>query len=251
MEVERLDDLLSKQEPPIKQLIGSGVLIEDSKAVLYGVFKGGKTTLLQYIALCCAGGLPLFGDSKRFPTLKSKVLYIQMEIPRKAFKKRIKDSSLSQAVGVQQDFFTATLFWLKVDTEVGRQELEAAIDMLRPDIVIIDPLYKIISGSENSTQDIEAVTDQLDILIEKYHFALIVSAQARKNLIVPKLGKVDLGDQELRGSTGIPGWVDTIIGLRVASGNRRNLNFTLRHGERESLTVTVDFEKATGLYNIA
>ena len=251
LDVESLDVMLNKSEPPIKEIIGSGILIEESKAVLYGVFKGGKTTLLQYIALCCAEGLPLFGDSKRFPTLPSIVFYVQMEIPRKAFKKRLGASSLSNSTVVRTNFHTTTVFWLKIDKEDGVAVLEEEVKRLQPDVVIIDPFYKVISGSENSTEDIERVTDQLDLLIEQHHFALIVSAQARKNLIVPKSGApIDLGDQELRGSTGIPAWVDTIIGLRRNAGNRRNLNFTLRHGDEESLNVTVAFDKKTGLYSV-
>jgi hypothetical protein len=249
--VENLHALLNSPEPPVKQIIGSGVLLEGTKAVLYGVFKGGKTTLLEYIALSLAGGYPLFGDKKRFSTVQSKVLYIQCELPRLAFKEKLKECSLAHDPTVQANFDTTTTFWLKLDTDEACDLLEQELKKCQPQVVIIDPLYKVLSGSENSTQDIGRLTDNLDLLIEKYNFSLIVSAQARKNLIVPKTGApMDLGDQELRGSTGIPAWVDTIVGLRQNAGTKRNLNFTLRHGKTDRLNVTVSLDTGTKLYSV-
>lgn len=250
MKSQRLDAVLQQVEPPIRELVGSGVLLAGTKAVLYGVFKVGKSTLLQNIALSLAGGLPLFGDSKVFPVIRSRVLHVQLEIPRLAFKDRLKDSSLSQITAVNENFYTLTEPWLKLDDESGRATLEGEIIQVQPDVVVIDPIYKLISGSENSVQDLTKVFDTLDLMMEKHSFALIFSAQGRKTQIIPKIGKVDLGDEELRGSTAMAGWVDTIIGVRAAQGTRRNLSFTLRHGKKETLSVVVDYEKATGLYRM-
>jgi hypothetical protein len=99
-------------------------------------------------------------------------------------------------------------------------------------------------------EDWTRVFDNIDILMEKYKFALIFSAQGRKTQVVPKHGKVDLGDEELRGSTAIQAWVDSIIGLRVGTGNKRHVNMTLRNGVKETMNIVVDFDKQSGLYTV-
>ena len=86
----------------------------------------------------------------------------------------------------------------------------------------------------------------------RQHFSLIFSAQGRKTQLIPGWkGKIDLGDEELRGSTAIGGWVDSIIGLRYGGDTKRVLSFSLRYGDRQSFTETVDWDRKTGLYKLA
>jgi len=247
MEAEKLKVILSTPFKLIPEVINSGILIEKGKAVLYGIFKSGKSTLLQYVGMCCAGGLPLFNQYK---TKKVKVLYLQLEMPYFAFLKRLQNSSLSQLPDVQDNFHVWTAFWLKVDKPEGRETFEQVIQEIQPELLIIDPLYKVMSGSENSVEDMTKIFDVLDLLIDKYNFALIFSSQGRKTQILEKLGKIDLGDEELRGSSSIPGWVDSILGLRYAADTKRTLSFNLRHGDKERFTATIQLDKKTGLYGI-
>lgn len=251
LKVERLDTLLMTPEPQSKQIIGSGVLLEQTKAVLYGVFKAGKSTVTQYIGQCVAGGIPLFGERKLFPTHKCKVLYVQMEIPRKALKfRRLANSHLSQVAEVRENFYACTEFWMKLDTDAGVALLEEAVRSVKPELVILDPFYKAMSGSENNVEDVTRVFDNIDVLMNRYDFAFLFTAQGRKTQIVPKIGAIDLGDEELRGTGAIAGWVDSIIGLRRGTGSRRHLNFTLRNGDKETLGLTVDWDRSSGLYSV-
>jgi len=253
MQVETLGEQLSRPIPQIRHLIGSGLLVEDSKAVLYGVFKAGKSTLLQYIGLSCAAGLPLF-SSKHLSTEKSRVLSLQIEMSHHAFLHRLKASSLSSLQDVRDNFYPWTEWWLKLDTSEGKNRLEEVIREVEPDVFILDPFYKTLTGSENSVQDLTRFFDNLDLLISQYHFSLLFSAQGRKTLLVPKMGKVDMGDEELRGSTAIGGWAETIMGIRRAGGNKRKLSFTVRHSTRargNEFEETVEWNEQTGLYRLA
>jgi len=247
MEIETLKSILTKKEPTSRQLISSGVLLENTKLVLYGGFKTGKSTLIQYIAMCLAGGLPLFG-SDLFKTIPSKVYYIQLEMPVIPFHRRLKNSVLSQAKAVQDNLFLTTEFWLKLDTEEGRSKLLDAVEQIKPDVVIIDPLYKCTLGGEEY-KDLSAIYDHLDLMMDKYGFSLIFTAQGRKTQIIPS-GMVDLGDQELRGSTATGGWVDSILGLRRLEGTRRKLTGTLRHGISDVFELTIEYDPSTSLYSL-
>jgi len=249
MQPESLGQALARPWIPIKELIGSGLLIEEGKAVLYGVFKSGKSTLMSYIGLSAAAGLPLFGD-KRFSTQKSKVLFLQLEMGHKTFLKRFKDSSLSQLQDARDNLFPWSEPYLKLDTDTGRYRLQEEIERIQPGIIMIDPLYKCLSGSENSVEDLTRVFDNLDLLISQYHLPLIFTAQGRKTQIIPGKGKLDLGDEELRGSTAIGGWVDSIIGLRYGGDTKRVLSFSLRHGDPSAFSEVVNYDKQTCIYKL-
>ena len=210
-----------------------------------------NSTLLRYIGLCCAGGIPLFGDSE-FNTREVRVLSIQLEIPEKGYMTKLRESSLSQVEEIKENYFFCSSFWLKLDTAEGLGRFEEEINIIKPELVIVDPLYKCLSGSENSGQDLTILFDIIDRLIEKHHFAFLFSSQARKSVILSKVGKVDFGDEEIRGHTAIPGWVDSIIGLRHAgeSPTERVLSFTLRHGDKEAFSKVIVFDKENGLYRL-
>jgi len=250
MQFQNLKFILNEPEPKIKELIGQGILIENSKLVLYGAFKAGKSTLLQYIGMCCAGGLCLWGNP-HFKTQCCVVCYLQLEMPHKAFLKRLRYSSLSQIPEVATNLYITSEPWLKLDKPEGIDMLTNALNAVKPEILIIDPLYKTISGSENSVEDLSKAFDNLDILLNEFNCALMFSSQARKRQIIPKVGAIDLGDEELRGSTAIPAWVDSIVGLRRKQGNERELTMQLRHGDKEDFNFSIKYEKETGLYTLA
>lgn len=250
MNIENLGIALTKPYVPLRSLISGGILPEQCKAVLYGGFKSGKSTLLQYVGMCVAGGLPLFG-SNHYNCTESKVLSIQLEIPHKGYIKRLQTSELSKIQKVQDNFWFCTEWWLKLDSKEGYARLEEAINNFRPQLLILDPLYKTVTGNENSSEDLGKVFDSLDILMERYNFALLFSAQGRKSVVVQKVGKIDMGDEELRGSTAIPAWVDSIIGIRPVRDTRRTISFNLRHGDKEAFIQDVEWNRQTGLYVLA
>lgn len=248
MKIQTLQSVLSEKERYIPPIISSGVLLPETKLVLYGSFKAGKSTLIAYIALCLAGGLPLFG-SELFKTVPCRVHYIQLEMPDIPFRRRLRSSVLSQVELVQKNLYLSTEFWMKLDTQEGRDNLEAALEEVHPDVLIIDPLYKCTLGGEEY-KDLSIVYDHLDTFMQKYHFALIFTAQGRKTLVIQS-GQVDLGDQELRGSTATGGWTDSILGLRRMEGTNRKLTGTLRHGSTDTFAMTVSLDTETGLYSVA
>lgn len=255
MEAESLAHVLSKRPQLPKHIVSGGVLVENTKAVLYGNFKSGKSTFLQYLGLCIAGGLPLF-NTERFSTVKSKVFYIQMEMPYLTFIQRLRGSSLSNLQEVQENFYTLTKFWMKLDRDEGIKKLGEELSELRPNVLIIDPGYKCLSGSENSVEDLNMFFDRIDVLMERFRFSVIMTFQGRKTQTLPTGEPRDLGDEEMRGSTAIGGWADSIMGLRrigeKLDDTRRRISFTLRHGvgERYSFSEIIDYNVIKGLYSI-
>lgn len=241
--IETLGQQLSRPHPKLPELIGGGILPEGCKAALFGLFKAGKTTLVTYTAMCVAGGLPLFG---KYQTKQSRVLYIQMEMPHMAWLNRLSDCVLSKSPMVRDNLFICTQSIMKLDKDVSW--LDRAVDEVAPELVVIDPYYKAITSEEFEV--IVKFCDYMDELMLRKNFALIITTQGRKSIISNSGAAVDMGNQELRGPVNIPGWVDSIIGLRAKQGTKRRLTLTLRHGTQEYLDFTVDLDKNTWTYSI-
>jgi len=250
MKAENLIQVFSQRPQIPRHIISGGILVENTKGVLYGGFKSGKSTFLQYLGMCIAGGLPLF-NTERFSTVESRVLYIQMEMPYLTFVQRLRDSSLSNLPQVQENFYTLTKFWLKLDKDEGIKELEEEVMRLEPAVIIIDPAYKALSGGETE-EDLNRLFDRFDVLMEKYKFSSILTFQGRKTQVLPTGEKRDFGDEELRGSTATGGWADSIMGLRRMEGTKRRLSFTLRHGvgENWSFSEVIDFNLQQKVYSL-
>lgn len=95
---------------------------------------------------------------------------------------------------------------LLIDTPEGRNQLIALIEETKPVMVILDPLVSFFSGDENSVREMKLFLHQgLDPLIDKYRIACVVIHHSRK-------------DGEVRGSTAIQGWADSMLRFDVAKG---------------------------------
>jgi len=246
VKIENFGRAITSPPPPVPEIIQDGILIEQGKAVLFGIFKAGKSTLAHYISCCIAGGLPLFG---KYQCAQSRVLHIQMEMSHLAFLNKMYYSSLSKSQVVRDNLWISTDFTLKLDRQDGVDELCRAIEAVQPKVVVLDAFYKALSGAEDYEHTTRA-TDNLDIIIDRYGCAVLLVSQARKTQIVGG-SIVDLGDQELRGHTSLPGWVDSILGLRRAAGTKRKLSLTLRQGKLGNAEITINYDVNTGLYSIA
>ena len=118
MQPESLGAALARPWIPVREIINAGVLVEEGKMVLYGVFKAGKSTLTSYMGLCCAVGCPLFGEP-RFSTKQSVVLALQLEMSHRSSLERYKSSSLSAIQSAQTNLYPWSEPYLKLDKPEG------------------------------------------------------------------------------------------------------------------------------------
>jgi len=128
---------------------------------------------------------------------------------------------------------------MKLDSEGGQKMLMRAMDAIEPNVLILDPLYKLLGGDESSSQDMGVITDFLDEVIEGYNCSILILHHPGKDI---KKGG--------RGSSVLEDWVDSAIEMRKTSkkGEALSVKLTpklLRHAELppESIEATmVDFE---------
>ena len=146
--VESLADLCMDL-PPLAPALIDGVLRQGHKLLLAGPSKAGKSYALIELAVCIAEGLPWLG----FPCAQGKVLYVNLELDRISCLHRFRD--VRQAMGAPRT--SGVTVWNLRGYSIPRDKLAPKIiARLRGReymAVIIDPIYKVLTGNENKAYD--------------------------------------------------------------------------------------------------
>lgn len=172
---EILDFFDQLKEPPelSPELIG-GILREGNKMIITGESKAGKTCLSQEIAVCIAEGKPWLGE---FPCEQGKVLYINLEVEAASLFHRFR--SIYYANGWE---FTENCHnicpWNLRGYAVPLDKLAAKIIRRCKNTgpykaIILDPLYKVQQGDENSAEAISVFCNALDRIAHETGAAII------------------------------------------------------------------------------
>ena len=168
-----ITDLYSQmQSPPAMpdELI-QGVLRRGHKMLLSSTSKAGKSFLMMELCICIAEGLPWLG----FSCKQGRVLYVNLEIdPASCINRFIE---IYRAMGISEPNSGNVQVWnlrgkaLRLDEMVPKL-VRRARDM-RLDAIVLDPLYKILTGDENNASDMAYFCNQFDRISEALGCAVI------------------------------------------------------------------------------
>lgn len=103
---------------------------------------------------------------------------------------------------------------VKLDTPEGYYELEAEIVETRPQLVIIDPVYKCLTGDMLNAQAMTPVFDSLDRLIAKHGVSIVLIHHSRKGVANPKERHLDGDAEDMMGSILFSAWPDTVMRVK-------------------------------------
>ena len=162
---EELSDNLPELAP---ELIG-GILRQGHKMLLAGPSKAGKSYALIELAVCIAEGRPWLG----FPCAQGKVMYVNLELDRASCLHRFWD--VRQAM--KMPFSHSVDIW-------NLRGHSIPMDKLAPKLIrraakknyiaiIIDPIYKVITGDENSADQMANFCNQFDKVCTELGTAVI------------------------------------------------------------------------------
>lgn len=169
-EPETLDetwDDLPELSPPLIE----GVLRQGHKMLLAGPSKAGKSFALISLAVALAEGLPWFG----WRCAQGRVLYVNLELDRSSCLHRFRD--VYEAMGARPDNLRNVAVWnLRGKSKPMDQLAPSLIRRAareRPLAVIIDPIYKVITGDENSADQMAAFCNQFDKVADSLGCAVV------------------------------------------------------------------------------
>lgn len=158
-QMERLDTLLANK-PELPEELITGVLRAGHKMLISGPSKAGKSFLLMELAIAITEGRSWLG----FPCRKGRVLYVNLEIDRASCIHRF--ANIYAALGIQKPCASDLVLWNLRGKAVPLDKLvPQLVRRVRDqhfDAIIIDPIYKVITGDENSASDMAFFCNQFD-----------------------------------------------------------------------------------------
>ena len=158
--------------PPLKPELIEGILRQSHKMIIASTSKAGKTFILIELAVAIAEGMTWIGHRCN----QGKVLYINMELDGASFLHRVKD--IYGKLGMNHDNHVRNIEIWNL-RGVGKTLSELApiiINRMRDNgylAVMIDPLYKVMEGDENSNGDVARMVSSFDKIAEETGAAVI------------------------------------------------------------------------------
>lgn len=158
-EFESLEEMF-KEDPALAPVLIDGVLRRGHKMLIAGPSKAGKSFALMEMCIAIAEGIPWFG----FNCDRGKVLYINMELDRPSAYKRFKD--IYQGMNVPPNHLKNISIWNMRGHSIPMDKLTPKLirraQKEKFDAVIIDPIYKVLTGSENDAEQMAKFTNNFD-----------------------------------------------------------------------------------------
>ena len=146
--------------PELPEELISGILRRGHKMLISGSSKAGKSFLLMELCVAIAEGRPWLG----FRCRKGRVLYVNLEIdPASAVNRFLK---IYEALGIPAANMESIVLWnLRGHAVPLDQLVPKLVRRVRDrhfDAIIIDPIYKVITGDENNASEMGAFCNQFD-----------------------------------------------------------------------------------------
>lgn len=160
---ENLADVLFNLPDYAEELI-EGILRQGHKMLLVGPSKSGKSFSLIELCIAIAEGTKWMGRQCK----QGDVLYINFELDRASCLHRFKD--VYQTLGLTPNNANRIFIW-------NLRGKTPALDQLVPKLirraekkkyiaVVVDPIYKVITGDENSASEMSKFCNQFDKIAE-------------------------------------------------------------------------------------
>ena len=178
--IEAVNDDLPKPEelssvwddmPDLAPSLIDGVLRQGHKMLISGASKAGKSFALIELCIAIAEGKKWLG----FDCAKGRVLYVNLELDRASCLHRFKD--VYKALELPPQSINNIDIW-------NLRGKSLPMDKLAPKLIrraqkknyiaiVIDPIYKVITGDENSADQMAHFCNQFDKVCTELHSAVI------------------------------------------------------------------------------
>lgn len=168
-DIEPFDDWDGVPEPP--EPLVAGMLYPGDKMMIAGRSKAGKSFALIELCIAMAEGATWLGRKVR----QGKVLYVNLELKADDRKRRFKRAYEAMGLphGNMASIHTMDLRGKSAPLDKLASSIVRRAVKSRYQAVIIDPIYKVIAGDENSAEHVAKFCNQLDFLAESLGCAVI------------------------------------------------------------------------------
>lgn len=235
MTIDTIQELINWQPSNQQSIISSGILLPQTRMIVFGPAKAWKSMLALHTSFALSTGSDWFG----YKTTKCLPFKLQVELPKAADRTRV----IKYSGGLRpSNLLFKTANYLKLDSGYGAASLDKDLQQIErrfPDqhiVLILDPLYKLLSGHITDEYDARKLLDNLDEAREHHDLTIIIIHHSRLTRVDSSGNIIDLGAEEMMGSSYLNNWCDTAVGVKLLNphtgGNRVKISFELaRHAE--------------------
>lgn len=204
------------------------------RTIILGHTGEGKSTLASRMV-----GALVHGDKSflGYQAVQSRVLFIDIEQDETMAQERIGEAVLRaryDGATIGEDMAKLDIAHLNRyarwteglaldDQSIDREAVRQAIELAKPDVVFLDPLYKAFLGNPNEAQLAALVMRFMDNLREQYGFALVVPMHPRKEQQGVQSRRLTKHD-----ASGSAAWIwgaEMIVGIERYPGSQASLLF--------------------------
>lgn len=157
--------------PALSTPLIDGVLRQGHKMLLAGPSKAGKSFALIELCIAIAEGVCWFG----WPCARGRVMYVNLELDRASCLHRFRD--VYEALQMKPDHLQNIDIWNLRGRSVPMDKLAPKLirRAAKKDYiaVVIDPIYKVITGDENSADQMANFCNQFDKVCTELGVAVI------------------------------------------------------------------------------
>jgi RecA-family ATPase len=208
LNIRTMRAIIDAPELEFSSILGDGLLVPNGKFMLYGPPGKFKSFAIQQMLYQLSVGRPWLNHAVQAAW---NTLYIELEIVEGWFQYRTRQLALHGGSGVSDRAFYASPHTYLLDTNAVADQLSAQLDEYNIDVVFIDPLNLIITGTENSDEVTRRLVTICDRVRERASTKPAFGIVAHSNKGMYHEGKsVDRGFNDLSGSHQLSAWPDTI-----------------------------------------
>jgi len=218
LQIKSFADLLKEPVQAI-EWAWEGILPLGGLSILTAKPKVGKSTLARNLAVKILHGEPFLGRD----TLQGPVIYLALEEHQSQLMMQLR------LMGVQEE--DPLHIHIGQAPQKALQELEVKIKEIKPVLVIIDPLFKLVHVNDgNDYVRVSAALEPILMLARNVNTHVMLIHHGRK-------GQSEEGTDAPLGSQALSGGVDSLIEMRKSGDNRYVSTPDLRYGSPLEKTV--------------
>jgi AAA domain-containing protein len=222
-------DFLTMEFPDVPSIVGNKLIIPGGLTLLAAAPKVGKSLLAIQLGFSRLYRRDWLG----FPTSPGRTYYVNAEITERELQERLR-TMLEQFDGEplpKEALYLHTMLGRPLDVQENWDALVKGVKEYEPDLLVLDPLSKLVSGDDSKQEVVKPYLTRLERLRADTGVAVLQIHHTRK----VNADKSEPDFDDISGTSVLRRDPDAIILAHSKDeGKHVQLKFSLRHAERPS-----------------
>ena len=196
-------DLLELKENNDRWII-QDMIPKTGRILVYGRGSSYKSAILFDLCLSVASGMPFL---ERLPVIRSFGPVLLLSTEGSIYTNRDRLTAYMRSRNLSPE--TVQLFYGQKPIQIRKPEglatIRALVKALHPVLTVFDPFVSFYGGNENDSEEMAKFTEGLNEVVQEFETSIVIVHHANKK-------------DDIRGSTVLQGWFDSILRFNVAKG---------------------------------